>query len=122
VIEWHFERAAEAVQTFAAASLGVLGDQGVIIIRTALVAFVAWGTFALLETRNELAIVRTKQVDVLRRLDDNDRRIEAGTDDRWRRRDHDAYAAAVDVRIEGLSSRVDGQSRIISTLVAKAAR
>ena len=101
------------------AAVSLWGDQLTVIVRTILIAIVCWGAVALIDARSELAIVRTRQVDVLRRLDANDARIEAGTDDRWRRRDHDAYAAQVSARMDGMDNRMDGQSRVISTLVAK---
>ena len=109
----------DGVQTYAAGLATMVGDQGVVIFRTLIIGLVGWGALSLMEVRSELLVVRTRQEDVLRRLAESDARISAGTDDRWRRRDHDAFAAQVSARMDGMDNRMDGQSRVISTLVAK---
>jgi hypothetical protein len=98
------------------------GEQGAVVIRTLLIGLVAGGAMAVMDARSAIEIIRSRQLDVLQRLDAHDKRLEAGTDDRWRRRDHDAYAAGVSQRIDALESRLDGQSRVISTLVQQQGR
>ena len=100
-----------------ASAVAFWGEQGAVVMRTLLIGLVAWGAMAVIDARSAIELIRSKQLDVLQRLEVHDKRLEAGTDDRWRRRDHDAYAAGVSQRIDALEGRIEGQSRVISTLV-----
>ena len=109
----------DGVQTYAAGLATMVGDQGVVIFRTLIIGLVGWGALSLMEVRSELLVVRTRQEDVLRRLAESDARISAGTDDRWRRRDHDAFASQLGARLDLIEGRVDAQGRLIATVIAK---
>ena len=113
----HDPDSAGFIQMAVTSAIAFWGEQGAVVFRTLLIALVAWGAMAVMDSRSEIAIIRSRQADVLQHLAGIDKRLEAGTDDRWRRRDHDAYAAAVSQRIDALEGRLDGQSRVISAIV-----
>jgi len=119
MIDWTPTSWIDAAQTYAAGIAAMVGDQSVIIFRTLIIALVGWGAFALMEVRSELLVVRTRQEDVLRRLSEADARIIAGTDDRWRRRDHDAFVVQLDARIQQIDDRVDAQGRLLGSVISK---
>jgi hypothetical protein len=113
----HDPDSAGVIQMAVASAVAFWGEQGAVVMRTLLIGLVAWGAMAVIDARSAIELIRSKQLDVLQRLEVHDKRLEAGTDDRWRRRDHDAYAAGVSQRIDALEGRIEGQSRVISTLV-----
>ena len=117
MIDWTPPALLEGEQTYAAGLASIWSEQGAIVIRTIMLAAIMWGSITIVGMRTELSVVQAKQLDVLRRLDANDLRLENGIDDRWRRRDHDAYAAAIEARLAQHEARMEGQSRVISTIV-----
>jgi hypothetical protein len=94
-------------------------DQIGFIVRAALIGMIGWGSLALIDARSELAVLKVQHIDFERRLAVHDQRITTGTDDRWRRRDHDAYAEGVTKRVDDLSDRVDAQGKNINELMRR---
>ncbi len=116
--------ALDQVHDLAMAMTIVARDEGVrdqvwFVVRALLLGIVGWGAISLVDARSELAVLKNQHDDFERRLLIHDQRILTGTDDRWRKRDHDAYAELIDKRIDDLSARVDAQGRNINELLRR---
>lgn len=119
VIAW-LHRAADVADAINMAATGmILTEQVVQVVRILVIAAVGWGSLALIDARSELQVLRVQHIDFERRLIDHDTKLQSGTDDRWRRRDHDAYASQIDKRLEVMQERIDAQGRNISEILRR---
>lgn len=123
------------IAEFAAASVGLLNNDVVSAIAKlvapllvmALSGTTAWLAGSVVELRTQMAAQmavaeerQRKLIALERRAAENDQRLLMGTDDRWRRRDHDAYAQQTETRFSGLEQRLNIQRTDILELQRQA--
>lgn len=125
------------IHDFAVATVGLVNNEVVSTVAKlvapllvmALSGTTAWLAGSVIDLRTQMAAQTAlseerqhKLAAVERKLSESEQRLLMGMDDRWRRRDHDAYAQQVDARLAGLDQRLNVQRADILEMQRREAR
>lgn len=122
---------------FAVATVGLVNNEVVSTIAKlvapllvmALSGTTAWLAGSVIDLRAQMAAQTAlseerqhKLLAIERKLLESDQRLLMGMDDRWRRRDHDAYAQQLDARLASIEQRLNAQRADILEMQRREAR